>query len=233
MVDDLTTKGVTEPYRMFTSRAEYRLSLREDNADMRLAPVARELGLLTEEQWTAFEKKREAVAKTLESLKSTWIHPGVIDAHEAGRVLGAPIEREHNLRALLARPNVSLEALGTLTRTDGTKVLDVEELTPAEREQVEIDVSTRATSSARRTRSRSRARTKRSRSRPTWTTTPCAGSPLRSAKVEGAQARDDRAREPHLGGHPAAVTLLLVHLKRRHYYVPSKGDRDPAARSDG
>ena len=95
MVDDLTTKGVTEPYRMFTSRAEYRLSLREDNADMRLAPVARELGLLTEEQWTAFEKKREAVAKTLESLKSTWIHPGVIDAHEAGRVLDAHPHGRH------------------------------------------------------------------------------------------------------------------------------------------
>lgn len=234
MVDDLTTKGVTEPYRMFTSRAEYRLSLREDNADMRLAPVARELGLLTEEQWTAFEKKREAVAKTLESLKSTWIHPGVIDAHEAGRVLGAPIEREHNLRALLARPNVSLEALGTLTRTDGTKVLDVEELTPAEREQVEIDVKYSGYIERQKDEI-----AKQGANEALAIPADMDYDAVRGLSFEVRQKL--KAHKPETIGHasrisgvtPAAVTLLLVHLKRRHYYVRSKGDRDPAARSDG
>ncbi len=234
MVDDLTTKGVTEPYRMFTSRAEYRLSLREDNADMRLAPVARELGLLTEEQWTAFEKKREAVAKTLESLKSTWIHPGVIDAHEAGRVLGAPIEREHNLRALLARPNVSLEALGTLTRTDGTKVLDVEELTPAEREQVEIDVKYSGYIERQKDEI-----AKQGANEALAIPADMDYDAVRGLSFEVRQKL--KAHKPETIGHasrisgvtPAAVTLLLVHLKRRHYYVRSKGDRDPAARSGG
>jgi tRNA uridine 5-carboxymethylaminomethyl modification enzyme len=111
LVDDLTTKGVTEPYRMFTSRAEYRLQLREDNADMRLTEVGRQLGLVDDARWDAFNRKRDAVSRETERLKSTWVNPRMIDAAEAERVLGKAIEHEYNLADLLGRPNVSYTSL--------------------------------------------------------------------------------------------------------------------------
>ncbi len=106
LVDDLITKGVTEPYRMFTSRAEYRLQLREDNADMRLTETGRWLGLVDDVRWDAFCRKRDAVSRETERLKSTWVNPRTLPAEEAERVLGKAIEREYNLFDLLRRPNV-------------------------------------------------------------------------------------------------------------------------------
>ena len=94
LVDDLITRGVAEPYRMFTSRAEYRLSLREDNADLRLTETGRRLGLVDNARWRAFQSKRDAIAREQERLRSTWVNPKVISSSEAERVLGAPIERE-------------------------------------------------------------------------------------------------------------------------------------------
>lgn len=114
LVDDLTTQGVSEPYRMFTSRAEYRLQLREDNADMRLTEIGRRLGLVDDVRWCAFEKKRESVARELERLKSTWVNPAVLSLVEAERVLGKGIEREYSLYELLRRPNISYSALMSL-----------------------------------------------------------------------------------------------------------------------
>jgi tRNA uridine 5-carboxymethylaminomethyl modification enzyme len=114
MVDDLTTRGVTEPYRMFTSRAEYRLQLREDNADMRLTETGRQLGLVGEERWRAFNEKREAVIREEQRLKSTWVNPAVLGNAEAIRVLGKTIEREYCLYDLLRRPDVDYAALMTL-----------------------------------------------------------------------------------------------------------------------
>jgi tRNA uridine 5-carboxymethylaminomethyl modification enzyme len=114
LVDDLTTQGVSEPYRMFTSRAEYRLQLREDNADMRLTEIGRHLGLVNDERWEAFENKRGAIAKESERLKSTWVNPKILAAAEAERVLGRALEREYSLYELLRRPNVSYEALITM-----------------------------------------------------------------------------------------------------------------------
>jgi tRNA uridine 5-carboxymethylaminomethyl modification enzyme len=114
LVDDLTTQGVSEPYRMFTSRAEYRLQLREDNADMRLTEIGRHLGLVNDERWEAFENKRGAIAKEAERLKSTWVNPKILAAAEAERVLGKALEREYSLYELLRRPNVSYEALITM-----------------------------------------------------------------------------------------------------------------------
>jgi tRNA uridine 5-carboxymethylaminomethyl modification enzyme len=119
LVDDLITQGVQEPYRMFTSRAEYRLSLREDNADMRLTEIGRRLGCVGDAQWAAFEKKREAVALELQRLKSTWVNPRILGVAEAERVLGKAIEREYALSDLLARPNVSYDQLMTLKGVDG------------------------------------------------------------------------------------------------------------------
>ena len=114
LVDDLITKGVTEPYRMFTSRAEFRLQLREDNADMRLTEVGRKMGLVDDERWASFCTKREAVSRETERLKSTWVNPRNLPDAESARVLGKAIEHEHNLFDLLRRPGVSYESLVSL-----------------------------------------------------------------------------------------------------------------------
>jgi len=140
LVDDLITKGVLEPYRMFTSRAEYRLSLREDNADMRLTEIGRKLGCVGDAQWAAFETKREAVAKELERLRSTWVNPRILAQAEAERVLGKAIEREYALADLLRRPNVSYESLITLTGMDGQLLGGPGVENEAVREQVEIQL---------------------------------------------------------------------------------------------
>jgi tRNA uridine 5-carboxymethylaminomethyl modification enzyme len=139
LVDDLVTQGVQEPYRMFTSRAEFRLSLREDNADLRLTEVGRKLGCVSDAQWEQFERRREAIARELERLKSTWVNPRMVSEAEAERVLGKPIEREYALTDLLRRPNVSYKQLMTLTSLDGRR-FDQPELEVAVADQVEIQV---------------------------------------------------------------------------------------------
>src|SRR5262249_38961970 len=114
LVDDLITRGVTEPYRMFTSRAEYRLQLREDNADLRLTEIGRQLGLVDDARWDAFARKRDAVAREMTRLSSTYVNPNVVALHDATRVLGQSIDREYSLGELLRRPNVTYSALMTL-----------------------------------------------------------------------------------------------------------------------
>jgi tRNA uridine 5-carboxymethylaminomethyl modification enzyme len=114
LVDDLITRGVSEPYRMFTSRAEYRLMLREDNADLRLTEAGRKLGVVDDVRWEAFCRKQEAIAREEERLKRTWVNPKSLPETEAVRVLGKPIEREYALFELLRRPDVSYEALLSL-----------------------------------------------------------------------------------------------------------------------
>jgi tRNA uridine 5-carboxymethylaminomethyl modification enzyme len=114
LVDDLITKGVTEPYRMFTSRAEFRLMLREDNADMRLTEKGRELGLVDDARWEAFNRKRDAVSRETERLRAIWVNPNNLPLAEAERVLGKAIEREYNLADLLRRPDVSYTGLMSL-----------------------------------------------------------------------------------------------------------------------
>jgi tRNA uridine 5-carboxymethylaminomethyl modification enzyme len=132
LVDDLVTRGVTEPYRMFTSRAEYRLQLREDNADLRLTETGRRLGLIDDLRWDAFCRKRDRVAHEIERLKSTWVNPAMLPADDAQRVLGQAIEREYSLADLLRRPGVDYVSLLTLTGAG----LPVADATVAE--QVEI-----------------------------------------------------------------------------------------------
>ena len=114
LVDDLITQGVSEPYRMFTSRAEYRLQLREDNADLRLTEIGRKLGIVDDERWEAFEKKREAIAIEQERLRGTWVNPRSLPSEDALRVLGKNIEREYSLYDLLLRPDVNYAGLLTL-----------------------------------------------------------------------------------------------------------------------
>lgn len=114
MIDDLITKGVTEPYRMFTSRAEFRLQLREDNADLRLTEVGREMGLVDDARWRVFCEKKEAIERELQYLRNTWIRPQTADMQQVIEVLGKSIEREYSLAALLKRPGISLDHVLTL-----------------------------------------------------------------------------------------------------------------------
>ncbi len=111
LVDDLITKGVTEPYRMFTSRAEFRLQLREDNADMRLTEIGRSIGLVDDVRWAAFNRKRDAVSRETEKLKSTWVHPGILAAADSERILGVALGHEYSLTDLLRRPGIGYDAL--------------------------------------------------------------------------------------------------------------------------
>ena len=142
LVDDLITKGVTEPYRMFTSRAEFRLQLREDNADMRLTEEGRKMGLVDDARWEAFSRKRDAVSRETERLKSTWVNPRIVTAEEAERVLGKAMEREYNLFDLLRRPGVDYDKLMSMNegayQSDAVSRETLGELSESVLEQVEI-----------------------------------------------------------------------------------------------
>ncbi len=139
LLDDLMTQGLTEPYRMFTSRAEYRLSLREDNADHRLTEIGRKMGLVDDTRWDAYCRKRDAVDAEIQRLRSTWIGPRQVDALHAGEVLGGPLTREHRLSDLLKRPGISYADLIQLA-ADDTMGADVTLSDPAHIQQVEIEI---------------------------------------------------------------------------------------------
>jgi tRNA uridine 5-carboxymethylaminomethyl modification enzyme len=125
LVDDLITRGVSEPYRMFTSRAEYRLQLREDNADLRLTEIGRSIGVVDDARWAAFCRKRDAVAAEIERLKSTWVNPRIVDPASAERVLGQGLDRDYALVELLRRPGVGYASLMSLPGA-GSPVADAE-----------------------------------------------------------------------------------------------------------
>ncbi|WP_373018458.1 tRNA uridine-5-carboxymethylaminomethyl(34) synthesis enzyme MnmG [Thiomicrorhabdus sp.] len=155
LVDDLITLGTSEPYRMFTSRAEYRLMLREDNADQRLTPIAREFGLIDDVRWMAFESKMEALEKELDRLKQTWIYPAHAEAKKAEELMALPLSKEQSLFDLLKRPNVAYNALAELEvfgdGVDSEAVVDQIEIEAKysgyiERQKQEIDKMKRSES---------------------------------------------------------------------------------------
>jgi tRNA uridine 5-carboxymethylaminomethyl modification enzyme len=149
LVDDLITKGITEPYRMFTSRAEFRLQLREDNADMRLTEVGRNMGLVNDARWDAFNRKRDAVSRETQRLQSTWVHPSKLASADAERLLGKAIEHEYSLADLLRRPGTDFDVVTAVAASSGAAAVVSRETLQAELghlmadaviEQVEISI---------------------------------------------------------------------------------------------
>lgn len=218
MVDDLTTKGVTEPYRMFTSRAEYRLSLREDNADARLSETAHKLGLLSEEKWARYARKHEAVQREIERLKSTWVNPMIVSQADCERVLGKKIEREYSLAQLLSRPNTVYEELMTLKKADGSLVSDQKLGDAAQVEQVDIAMKysgyiERQKSEIAKTTANEELRIPSDIDYDT-----VGGLSFEVRQKLKAMRPETLGQAGRISGvTPAAVSLLLIHLKRRQF----------------
>lgn len=218
MVDDLTTKGVTEPYRMFTSRAEYRLSLREDNADARLSETAHKLGLLPEEKWARYARKHEAVQREIERLKSTWVNPMIVSQTDCERVLGKKIEREYSLAQLLSRPNTVYEELMTLKKADGSLVSDQKLGDAAQVEQVDIAMKysgyiERQKSEIAKTTANEELRIPSDIDYDT-----VGGLSFEVRQKLKAMRPETLGQAGRISGvTPAAVSLLLIHLKRRQF----------------
>jgi tRNA uridine 5-carboxymethylaminomethyl modification enzyme len=209
LVDDLVTRGVTEPYRMFTSRAEYRLQLREDNADLRLTEIGYQLGLVDEVRWAAFDKKREAIAREQERLKSIWVNPAMLAQEDAERVLGKGIEREYALYELLRRPDVNYSGLMSLPCA-GDGVADT-----LVAEQVEIQAKYQGYIERQRDEI-ARQETYES----TLLPAKMDYRVVRGLSIEAQQKLNQHQPETMgqaariSGMTPAAISLLLVHLKR-------------------
>ncbi len=210
LVDDLVTRGVSEPYRMFTSRAEYRLTLREDNADLRLTGTGRRLGLVDDARWDAFGRKRDAIERETERLKSTWINPRVLPPEEAARVLGKPLERDHTLLDLLRRPDVGYGALMTLQGA-GTPVSD-----PAVAEQVEIQAKYAGYITRQRDEVARNEAHESTRLPPDLDYRAVRGLSFEVQQKLAQQRPETIGQASRISGvTPAAISLLLVHLKRR------------------
>ncbi|OFZ99384.1 MAG: tRNA uridine-5-carboxymethylaminomethyl(34) synthesis enzyme MnmG [Betaproteobacteria bacterium RIFCSPLOWO2_02_67_12] len=209
LVDDLVTRGVSEPYRMFTSRAEYRLMLREDNADLRLTEIGRHLGLIDDARWDAYCRKRDAIAKEQERLRTVWVSPRNVTVQQAEQALGKALEREHTLSDLLRRPDVSYRSLSVLVKDFEPPVDD------KVAEQVEVQAKYEGYIERQRDEV---ARREAQESLPL-------PAGLNYGEVHGLSVEARQKLERHRpetigqagrisGVTPAAVALLLVHLKR-------------------
>lgn len=209
LVDDLVTRGVSEPYRMFTSRAEYRLQLREDNADLRLTEIGRQLGLVDDVRWEAFDRKRNLIAQEQERLKSIWVNPNVLAKVDAERVLGKEIEREYTLYDLLRRPDVSYTNLMSLPCA-GEALLD-----ETVAEQVEIQAKYQGYIERQREEV-----ARQENYEETLLPSKMDYRQVRGLSIEVQQKLN--LHQPETMGQaarisgmtPAAISLLLVHLKR-------------------
>ncbi|MBB3102993.1 tRNA uridine-5-carboxymethylaminomethyl(34) synthesis enzyme MnmG [Azomonas macrocytogenes] len=208
LVDDLITLGTQEPYRMFTSRAEYRLILREDNADLRLTEKGRELGLVDDRCWAAFEAKREGIERELQRLKSTWVHPHTPQGDAIGERFGSPLNREYNLLNLLARPEIDYATLIELSGA-GTPDRQIAE-------QVEIQTKyagyiDRQQEEIRRLRASEDTRLPENLD---YSSIPGLSREIQHKLGQARpQTLGQASRIP--GVTPAAISLLLIHLKKR------------------
>jgi len=215
LVDDLITRGATEPYRMFTSRAEYRLSLREDNADLRLTAAGRELGLIDDERWEFFQRKRVAVGGEVDRLESAVVHPADVDAALLAK-LGAALSRETHALDLLRRPEISFDDLACVARHATADWCADERM----REQVKQQVEVQAKYSGylkRQSDEIDRAQRNEDLCLPADIDYRQVGGLSNEARQRLCDVRPETlgqaARIPGLT--PAAVSLLLVHLKKR------------------
>ncbi|MFA4913192.1 MAG: tRNA uridine-5-carboxymethylaminomethyl(34) synthesis enzyme MnmG [Burkholderiaceae bacterium] len=225
LADDLVTRGVTEPYRMFTSRAEYRLSLREDNADLRLTEIGRKLGLVGDAQWEAFNRKRESIETELARLKGTWVNPKLMPAVIAEPLLGKAIEREYSLSDLLKRPGLSYRTLmavkdesGELLAGPGVERSDVAE---------QIEIQTKYAGYIDRQRDEVlKQGTQERQPIPVDIDYDAVTSLSFEVRQKLKQHRPETVGQAARisGVTPAAISLLLIHLKRLHY-----GSRQQAA----
>ncbi len=224
LVDDLITRGVAEPYRMFTSRAEYRLSLREDNADLRLTEKGRELGLVDDVRWAAFCAKREAIERETARLKATWARPETIPAEAAEKAVGKALEREYTFFELLRRPGVRYADLMALPAAPGqpeTDPLVVEQLEIAAQYQGYIDRQQYEVARA-------------AKAEATALPVDMDYSQVRGLSKEVQQKLTEHRPETIgqagriQGVTPAAISLLIVHLKRKGAAGSLKDDRASA-----
>jgi tRNA uridine 5-carboxymethylaminomethyl modification enzyme len=220
LVDDLITRGTSEPYRMFTSRAEFRLLLREDNADLRLTPIGRDMGLVDDERWSFFCAKRDSTTAEIARLDAAVLHPHQIDAQVALNTLGAPLLREAHGFDLLRRPEVSYAALTTLAAIGRAEWMNAPDADERLIEQVEQQVEVQAKYTGYIDRQQEEIERQR-RHETTRLPEDIDYGAVRGLSSEVRQRlRDVRpatigqaARVP--GITPAAVSLLLVHLKRK------------------
>ncbi|KAA0181778.1 tRNA uridine-5-carboxymethylaminomethyl(34) synthesis enzyme MnmG [Cupriavidus gilardii] len=219
LVDDLITRGVTEPYRMFTSRAEFRLSLREDNADMRLTEIGRELGVVDDVRWDAFNRKRDAVSRETERLKSTWVNPASLPAEDAVPLLGKPIEREYSLADLLRRPGVGYDALMALQagRHAPSEPLAEDPLQAEQiREQIEIGIKYHGYIARQAAEVDKLEANESTRLPDDFDYTEVRGLGFEVSQKLNQHRPQTLGQASRISGvTPAAISLLLVHLKKK------------------
>ena len=255
LVDDLITKGVSEPYRMFTSRAEYRLQLREDNADLRLTETGRRLGLVDDRRWTAFCRKRDAVSRETERLKSTWINPRLVEQAraeaEVERVLGKGLEHEYPLFELLRRPAVrwadlrSLEAQVLGARGKGSAACPETDAVPDAKvsretendldeaviEQVEISAKYAGYITRQQEDIERAAHHERMQLPPDIDYTGVSALSIEVRQKLQRQRPQTLGQASRISGvTPAAISLLLVHLKKTGYRMAPEEPSGAAGR---
>ncbi|MGO4812514.1 tRNA uridine-5-carboxymethylaminomethyl(34) synthesis enzyme MnmG [Cupriavidus sp. 2MCAB6] len=233
LVDDLITRGVSEPYRMFTSRAEFRLSLREDNADMRLTEAGRALGVVDDVRWDAFNRKRDAVSRETERLKGTWVNPSLLPEADAVPLLGKAIEREYNLADLLRRPAVTYDALMALQ--DGkfapAQPLDTDPLLVEQIcEQIEIGIKYHGYIARQAAEVDKLEANESTRLPEDFDYTEVRGLGIEVGQKLNQHRPETLGQASRISGvTPAAISLLLVHLKKKGMGRTKSGSSQEAA----
>jgi tRNA uridine 5-carboxymethylaminomethyl modification enzyme len=229
LVDDLITRGVAEPYRMFTSRAEFRLSLREDNADLRLTDIGRQLGCVDDVRWEAFNRKRDAVARETERLKSTWVNARSLADAEATRIFGKTLERDASLAELLKRPEVSYATLLTMRsaagdRLGGPPAAGADDMAVAE--QVEIQIKYAGYIARQEDEVARHEAHETTRIPASLDYAEVRGLSIEVRQKLASQRPETVGQAARISGvTPAAISLLLVHIKR----LNRGGGRQPIA----
>jgi tRNA uridine 5-carboxymethylaminomethyl modification enzyme len=235
LVDDLTTRGVTEPYRMFTSRAEYRLSLREDNADLRLTQIGHELGCVGEVRWRAFEHKREQVERGLQRLRESWVSARTLDLSLSTEIFGKPLEADATMYELLKRPGVTLGALERLAKTSSAQPQSIDARDPNVAQQIEIAAKYEGYIARQKVEIARHEHHETTRIPEDFDYAQVRGLSIEVRQKLHALRPETVGQASRISGvTPAAISLLLVFLKRRNRAPEGAGDpsgADPSKNS--